>query len=314
VIGMMNQLLFLATEGVEGIPGEHIASKLAVPIGIVFFCGSVFLLLWSNYGAKKGALIYSTALFGFTMMLGVFWWFGAPGTPVATGLQNFPGQAGDHYQAKWWVFEPGSERASYFDSANNLGDFQTIEGFLGLGDATEEQLEGNPKFAHIEGDVNQAATLMHDLFLHVEDGEPRLGGERRAGYQEAAEELLAAEVGAGNVEDWTRSSPFITAEPGPLLLNRDNGVLVTGTEFTPIANFQNADGTERLALPLEEFAEPRFAFKEPSALWFPSAVWTIISLVLFVLSLFGLDRIEQREKRALAEIQEPESLAVPIRQ
>ncbi len=40
---MPNHLLILATEG--GVPPEHIASQLAVPVGIVIFCGSVFALL-----------------------------------------------------------------------------------------------------------------------------------------------------------------------------------------------------------------------------------------------------------------------------
>ena len=60
--------------------------------------------------------------------------------------------------------------------------------------------------------------------------------------------------------------------------------------------------------------QPMFAFQQPSTLWFPSAVWTVIALVLFLLSLFGLDRVERREKRALEEVDEPERLAVPIRQ
>ena len=49
--------------------------------------------------------------------------------------------------------------------------------------------------------------------------------------------------------------------------------------------------------------------------WFPSALWTIISLLGFAISLVWLDRIEQREKRlARVVVEQPEDLAVPIAQ
>lgn len=307
----LNQLLILATEGAEGIPAEHIAAKLAVPIGIVIFCGSVYMLLWSNYGAKKGALIYGTAFFGFTTMLGVFWWFGAPGTPIATGLQNFPGQAPDEYQAKWFTFEPGSERADYFPATNNLGDFETVPQFIGMGGASEEELEASPRFRSLNGRINQAVALMQDLFLRAEDGQLRLGGERRAEYQEAGQQALVDDVGEQAAEDYSPADPFFTAEPGDILVTHDQGVMLVGTEMRAYVNYISEDG-EAVSYPVD--TRPVFAFEQPSLLWFPSAVWTLVSLVLFGLCLFGLDRLEQREKRALAEAEEPERLAVPIRQ
>ena len=148
---MLTHVLFLASEGAEGISGDHIAAKLAVPIAVVIFCGSVFALLWSNYGAKKGALIYSTAFFGFTMMLGVFWWFGAPGTPTFGGVQNFPGQAADAYASHWYPFEAGSARAEYFASTQDLDNFETPAEELGLEGSSEEELEANPAYGALAG-------------------------------------------------------------------------------------------------------------------------------------------------------------------
>jgi hypothetical protein len=49
------------------------------------------VLLWSNYGAKKAAGIYGTAFFGFSFILGVFWWFGGPGIPPNLGITNAAG-------------------------------------------------------------------------------------------------------------------------------------------------------------------------------------------------------------------------------
>ena len=80
----MNELLFLAVE--EAIPADHPAALLAVPLGLLFLSGSIFALLWSNYGAKKGGAIYLTAFFGFSFLIGVFWSLGGPGIPPALGL------------------------------------------------------------------------------------------------------------------------------------------------------------------------------------------------------------------------------------
>ena len=312
---MVTDLLILASEGAEGIPAEHIAAKVAVPLGIVIFCGAVYALLWSNYGAKKGALIYSTAMFGFCMMLGVFWWFGAPGTPVATGLQNFPGQAPDAYMAEWFPFEPESERAQNFPSTEDLGNFETVQAELGLEGASEDELEGAPAYGALQGSVNQAASLMQDLYLRVEDGSPNLGGQRRAEYLEAAEAGLQDQVGA-DADGYVRADPFFTTamEDEQVLVNVENGVQLAGGNVQVFANFVPDEGVEGDPVQVLVDTQPMFAFQQGSNLWFPSAVWTLVSLLLFVLSLFGLDRMEQREKKALEEVAEPERLAVPIRQ
>ena len=310
----MTDLLILATEG--GVPPEHIASKLAVPIGIVIFCGAVYALLWSNYGAKKGALVYSTAFFGFTMMLGVFWWFGAPGTPVATGLQNFPGQAPDAYQSKWYPFEPGSERAEAFDvDDQGLEAFRTPQEELGLEGASEETLESTPAYGALAGSATQAAGLMQELALRVQDGEQLLGGQRRAEYIETAQAGLEEQAG-GDAEDYGRADPFFSTalEDEQVYVAMDQGVRMAGTNILVFANFEAPADSDLEDVQVLVDERPTFAFQQGSNLWFPSAVWTLVSLIFFLLSLWGLDRMEQREKKALEEIAEPERLAVPIRQ
>lgn len=294
----LTDLLILASES-EGVPPDHIAAKLAVPIAVVIFCGAVYALLWANYGAKKGALIYATALFGFTMMLGVFWWFGAPGTPVATGLQNFPGQAPDAYQGAWYPFEPGSPRAQFFPATNDLDSFQTVEEYVGTDDPR------SPEYAFISGDLDQATGRMLEQWLPTdEQGGLRIGAGRRA-------ELIEQ---AGPVPDGlVRADPFYTAEVDEVLVADDGGIRVAGARMVTFANY--ADPESDLVVEQEPVEEGIwFAFKDPGALWFPSAVWTFVSLALFVLSLFALDRMEQREKRRRAEVEEAEDLAVPIAQ
>lgn len=310
---MLTDLLVLAAEG--GVPAEHIAAKIAVPLAIVIFCGSVYALLWSNYGAKKGALVYSTAFFGFTMMLGVFWWFGAPGTPVATGLQNFPGQAPNAYQSQWYAFEPGSDRAEYFPASDDLGNFETPQTYLGLEGASDEDLESEPAYGQLAGSLTQAGQLMAELYLREEGGQQMLGGERRAEYQETAQQGLEDEAGA-DADGYDRADPFFTAvvEDEQVRVTEDQGVRLAGANILVYANYAPGPDVEGSSIQVLVDEQPMFAFQKGSNLWFPSAVWTIISLILFVLSLFALDRIEMREKKALEEIAEPERLAVPIRQ
>lgn len=307
--------LVLATEGAEGLPASHIASKLAVPLAIVIFGGAVYALLWSNYGAKKGALIYGTAFGGFCMVIGVFWWFGAPGTPVATGPVNFPGQAGDHYQPEWFPFEPGSATAELFPAANDLSQFANLADFLGKGDASEEALGDDPRYTNLDGDVAQADQLMVELALRIGDeGETRLGGDARQRYQETGEQGLAEQVGADQAETYTRAEPFFTAEAAEVrLVTESAGTFLAGSEVTIETNYMPED-PEGETITVEVDRVTMFAFKEPSALWFPSAVWTGLFFLLFAGCLFGLDRIEQREKKRAQEVTEAEDLAVPIRQ
>ncbi len=299
----MRQLLLLAAE-TEGIPGTHIAAKLALPLGLLFFSGSVLVLLWSVYGARKGALIYGTAFFAFSLLLGVFWWFGAPGTPVATGLQNFPYQEADRYQGKWYAMEPGSERAEFFPVTNSLENFQTPAAFLGLEDVSPAELETRPAYRSLVGDLNNALGVMLQLYLPQDDaGSPIIGQQRRRELRARAGSPLPGE---------RPGSPFFTARVKPIdpndpsqpivLVAEDRGLRVVGAPLQVVATFESTDPSGR-PITREEVVEeePFYAFKDPGALWFPSAVWTGVSALLFLACLFGLDRIEQREKKTIAE-------------
>lgn len=334
---LATNLLILALE--EGVPPEHIGAKIALPLGLFFFCGSVYLLLWAIYGAKKGGLIYLVSFFGFNVVLGVFWWFGAPGTVVATGLRNFPGQTADAYAGKWFAFEEGSDRAEFFPGLDSLEDLRDPVAYAG-GDpgAPEEELQDDPKVAFIRGDLDQATSKMIDLFLPTDESDqPRLGADRRSRIEEVVverrDELVASmteprtilnvegeeEEVPGAVEDTiNRATPFLTArvattEDGELVRGVDdvNDHRVAGARLQLVANFigQNPDERPiRGELVVEE--QEVFAFKDPGALWFPSAIWTLISFIGFVGSSFGLDAMEQREKRRREQAEEPMDVTV----
>lgn len=298
-------LLVLATES-GGVPGTHIAARIAFPLGVLFFGGSVFLLLWSNYGWKKGLAIYGTAFFAFTMMLGVFWWFGAPGTPRYTGLLNLPGQPSNQYMGRWYTMEPGSERAGFFPATNSFENFQTLPEFIGNPDATPEMLEEDDFASFLNGELSSATTLMTNEYLPTDaNGNALIGGQRRAEYLEAAGEPPPG---------FEPASPFFTATVEETRVTQDQGLLVAAGRLQTYANFVNPDSGETEQVPVDGEGTLWFAFKDPGALWFPSALWTGVSFLLFAGSLFALDRLEQSEKRARAEVHEPEDVAVPIAQ
>lgn len=309
----MADLLLLATEGVEGLSPDHIASKLAVPIAIVIFGGAVFALLWSNYGARKGGLIFGVATFGFWGVIGVFWWFGAPGTPVATGLQNFPGQAGDVYQPKWYPFEAESPRSEFFDLwRTGLDEFQTVAEFT---DVPADD-SADPLYSSVSGDVEAAASLMIDQYFPRDNGALQIGQTLRTELQDATAEAQASlpdDVTFGGwVTEIAGTSGDSAYDTQQLFVAEDGGMRVAGAVLETFAVFTDGNDTEVARVPIRE--TPWFAFKDPGALWFPSAVWTILSFLLFGLCLALLDRIEQREKREQIEADEPMDVQVPIAQ
>ncbi|MFA9432697.1 hypothetical protein [Egicoccus sp. AB-alg2] len=295
----------------EAIPASHPAAWLAVPLGLLFFGGSVYLLLWSNYGARKAGAIYGVAFFGFGFLLGLFWWFGGPGIPPYLGVTHLPGQNNAHYQERWYPFEAGSERSEFFVADDDPGGFVTVEEYLGLQDMAEEDILEEPSYANLTGSTQAAVEQMQNQYLPVdENGVAQIGVERRSALEE--------EVAQVQPEDSFRANPFYTAEPvdDPRITDDpETGLRVLTAEFQTYANFVDGDGVPvGEPIPVGE-PEAWFSFFDPGMRWLPSALWTIASLIGFLGSLFWLDRLEFREKRLLADqVEEPEDLPVPIAQ
>jgi hypothetical protein len=323
----VNVALFLAVE--EVIPPDHPVAILAVPLGLLFFGGSVFVLLWSNYGAKKAGAMYGTAFFGFSFLLGVFFWFGGPGIPPSLGITHLPGQTASEYDPTWYGFEQGSERAEFYPASNDPDSFASVAAFLGMGDVPEEEVSTDPLYADTVGALDSSVGVMQDQFLPVDDnGVAQIGAERRQALEEEVAELVES---TPELEDADRASPFYTSEPvDDPRLTEDQGLRVATQRFRTVANFVDAEGTPIL-MQIEGADEAAgdptegpwpvgdetdwFAFQDPGAQWFPSMLWTVISLGGFGLSLFLLDRFEMADKRRQFEtVVEPEDLSVPIAQ
>jgi hypothetical protein len=321
----VSQHLFLAVESV--IPADHPAAILALPLGLLFFGGSIYLLLWSNYGAKKAGAMYGTAFFGIGIILGVFYWFGAPGIPPSLGITHLPGQSTSHYDPQWYGFEPGSPRAEHFPVVNDPESFQDIVSFTDREDLSPERLNRDPLYASTVGSVGQAVDVMANQYLpNDENGIAQIGAERRAALEEDVSRLQEENP---ELEGAGRAPVFYTAEDvgEPRLAESDDGVTVVTQRFRTVANFVDDEGVPILRTTTDENGEEIetawpvgeetdwFAFLDPGAEWFPSMLWTVISILGFAGSLFWLDALEAADKRREREVaEEPEDLAVPIAQ
>ncbi len=136
-------LVVLATE--EGIAPGDLRTKLAVPLGIAIFIGSIYVLLRANLGTRRGYLVLGSSLFGFLTILAAFWTFGAPGTPPATGPQSLPGQELGAYEPTWVPFAGDSliaERRAYGVVKQYPEGFGPVpESFLDTADAGVQDIK-----------------------------------------------------------------------------------------------------------------------------------------------------------------------------
>lgn len=165
----------------EGAPPDSLPAQLATPIGIVVFLGSTYLLLRSNLGTRRAYLLLATVFFAFMAVMSLFWGYGAPGTPPATGPTNLPGQAGDALQARWVPFAADSTIAQ--DPAYSQA-VQTVP--EGWGDPEEV---GDPTF--VDQEVDAGVDDIQNLFSS------EVGGQRVDDTAPAAE-VLYTTAGNGN--------------------------------------------------------------------------------------------------------------------
>ncbi|MDP8971075.1 MAG: hypothetical protein M3N52_11390, partial [Actinomycetota bacterium] len=136
-------LAVLATE--SGLPPSDLRTQLAVPLGILVFIGSIYVLLRANLGTRRGYLVLGCSLFGFLSILALFWTFGAPGTPPATGPQSLPGQELNAYEPTWVAFAGDSliaEKPEYAIVRQYPEGFGPVpEGFAGTAGAGAEDIK-----------------------------------------------------------------------------------------------------------------------------------------------------------------------------
>ncbi|MPZ86622.1 MAG: hypothetical protein GEU81_00850 [Nitriliruptorales bacterium] len=246
----------------EGVPYDSPMARLAVPLGILIFLGGPYLLLRSNLGTRRGYLVMATSTFGFTIILSLFWAFGAPGTPANTGPTNLPGQVPNEYQPVWTPFAEDSliaEREPYVSVISDEGAFGE-EPPQGLG---SEQIDAGV------GDIQN--------FFSSESGGGRMG--EQWGMAESPQFAVAP-----------NGQPVMRATFGEVYQLDDEGNLPEGISEEQLDEVipEGEQGAESFTA---------YAFFDAGNPIFPSLVFLGVSTVLFAFHAVLLYRDEQREKR-----------------
>ena len=294
MLASLNPLIVLATEA--GIPGSDWRADAAVPIGLIIFVGSVYMLIRSNLGTRRGYLVMATSLWGFMVIYGLFWTFGAPGTPPATGPQNLPGQALDAYEDVWRAFAGDSLIA-------DDPTYAVVKGY-------PEGFADDPTGAgETEAFVGTADTGSGDIltFFSTEAGpltEPPLKAtweEVDRNYAEAGNGRPILAVTYGQTWQVAQTAPGEPSPEEPVLtpdgVAADDGV-ETAPEGAQIGD--PVDGGDTYTA---------FAYFDAGSPAFPSMVMLGIFVALFALHALLLARDEKRERREREALRTPSEVA-----
>lgn len=285
---MMNWLLVLAAEG-HGIPGNDWRARIAVPLGFLIFVGSVYMLVRSSLGTRRGYLVAATSFFGFMIIYSLFWTFGAPGTPPATGPQNLPGQQLDAYEDVWRPY---------------AGDSRVAEDpIYAVAKTYPNGFSDTPEAAGLPAEITaEADTGAEDIktFFSTKAGPLQKPPIKKATWAEVESERKFAKatnerpiIAVTFQQTWQIGTlpPGVAPPPGDPLLTVDgervaedqSNVAPSGTKINdPVENGETFRA---------------FAYFDKGSPAFPSFLMFLIILVLFILHALGLARDEQRERR-----------------
>ena len=188
---MHNLIVFAAEANEEFVPPDDWRNIVALPAAFLFFFVSVYLLLRSNLGTRRAYLVMASSFFGFMVILSLYWTTGAPGTPIATGPQNLPGQVANYYEPKWEPFAA--------DSVIGDNQYPLVKSFP----------EG---FSPVPGDdqevVDRVTTAVDQLQAFFSEGRAGVPGPIGENWVAAGEPQLATAADNTQVVGVTFAPPF----------------------------------------------------------------------------------------------------------
>jgi hypothetical protein len=287
--------IVLAAES-HGIPGSDWRAKISVPLGIVIFLGSVYLLVRSNLGTRRGYLVMATSLFGFMVIYSAFWAFGAPGTPPATGPQNLPGQELDAYEDTWRAFAGDSL----------VADDQTYA----VAKSFPEGFADDPAAAGLDAGFEGEANIGSDevlTFFSTQEGpltDPPIGGtwtEVDRKYAVATNERPI--IGVTFQQTWQVAQVAPGEAPpddGPQLTPDGERAADDGSNVAPA-------GTEIGDVVEDGETYTAFAYFDAGSPAFPSLLTLGLMFLLFLIhaALLALDEDKERREREVVVAEVP---------
>lgn len=136
---MIAMLFPLACDGCfRGFP-----AWVSLGLIVMSLIGTIYMLLWSNLGARLAYLVTITALSVFMMILSVLWMIGAPGTTTSTGPRG--------REVAWIPFFPDSEFAGDFDA--DLATFPGGDGWEPAGTVFPGKVDTQGEFESVRSTV-----------------------------------------------------------------------------------------------------------------------------------------------------------------
>ncbi|MFP5225767.1 MAG: hypothetical protein ACLGH3_09505 [Actinomycetota bacterium] len=146
MIAALTQFFPLACDGCfKGFP-----AWVGLFLLVVSLIGSIWVLLWSNLGARLAYLVVMVSLSAFMMILSLLWMIGGPGTTTMTGPRG--------REVSWVPFLPNSEFANDFRA--EIESFPSGGGWEPIGTVFPGNVDTNGEFEVVRNDV---ATALADL-------------------------------------------------------------------------------------------------------------------------------------------------------
>lgn len=142
MIAAFNALFPLACDGCfKGFP-----AWVGLFLLVASLIGGIWMLLWSNLGARLAYLVTMVSLASFMMIFSLLWMVGGPGTTTMTGPRG--------REVAWIPFLPDSEFAA--DFSEQITSFPTGEGWEGVGTVFPGRVDTNGEFENVRGVVTRA--------------------------------------------------------------------------------------------------------------------------------------------------------------
>ncbi|PSO48978.1 MAG: hypothetical protein BRC31_09130 [Actinobacteria bacterium QS_5_72_10] len=273
---------------------DSVVADIVVPLGILVFFGTTYVLLRANLGTKRGYLVMATTFFGFMMLFSLFWGFGGWGTPQAKGPTQLPGQPVGALDPTWRPFAQDSQLAQQPDYQlvqDYPEGFQTFEGASGSETmaAVEEALKA--------GELEAAPAIRDSLSLDLD--EPMALLEQAVDDSSSffsQDEVSLTIDGEEMTQRWSNAPIQSQWEPTEIGLTTNNaGEVVMAMTFQEVGDNGEvvADGETYTA----------FAFYDQGAPLMPSFVFFFVALILFALHGWLLDRDERLERREREQLE-----------
>lgn len=186
----MNPLFVLA--GINWDP--NIRGVLAVLVGVVVLCGSVYLILGTNLGSRLGFLVALTGLFGWMVILTLIWWL----TPPAIGPRG---------SSPSWkpveVYVNGSGEVTKTEAVGKLIDPAALPN-------SNEILAANPKLAEEfpNGFILSDLQTSHPDIVQQYISKEELQGWKLVSSANAGEAQAAADVALSNAKIFTSTNEY----------------------------------------------------------------------------------------------------------